>query len=692
MRGWRVVLARFANVGLIVFGLALLVVLGTGGTRIVVGELSIGLHRVWPPLHFFALFAALRLVASRRNSGLEGLVVTFFARQGLPPRDAEATLFSTARTGVLVGSGLGVVIAAADLARLIAGAGRPGLRLGETLGVSALGIMLGIALGAVAGAVSAALVTLVARLAGQRPGGYEAGRFTIALLLLAAPLAVREVPALGPEASAPATLLLTAGIALAAAGAVFLLLPSMVLRAMDGRWGVAVGGGATLALALGLTALGLLGVGSYDVASRGSSSPNVLVVSVSGLRADFVGAYTGGASLTAGIDALAARGALMRTAITPSTSIPSAAASMLTGRYPATHRLREPGGRLAFTSEGLPVLLASHGYRTAAFVSSRGLDGHSTHFGELFDLYDDMTTWVDWVSGLALTHSLGLSIERERYAIRPASATSEAFREWLARIPEGPWFAWVHLADPSRPRPVAVTPGPMEEIVGRLFANDGPLVPPPSWAAADELSRRRSEWVSGYLAATLAVDNAVAGMISTLAQRGDHTRTIVVIVSERGVSLGEEGTWFEAGRSLNEGILQVPWVIYGPGIAAGRVVDGPCSLVDVYPTVLGLLGRSGPKRLEGEDLSRYLVEEGDFERPSHSGPVFSETGGVPPDEIGFAVRLGDWKLVREPGGRERTFLVTSNLEAEIYEPRDRNERLRQQLSDILVEQLARDRP
>lgn len=687
---WRFHLARVANAGLVVFGLALLVVLGTGGTRLVLGEFSVGLHRVWPPLQILAFFAALRLIASKRSSGLEGMLVTFFARQGLPPRDGDARAYSAARAGTLLGVGAGLVIAASDVTRVILSAGKPGPGLGEALGVSSFAAALGLLAGASVGALGGLAVYGAARALGVRPGGYEAGRYTVALLLLVTPLVVTLAPQLGSESHTPRALLGVAMTTLASAAVIFVLIPAVVLRAMEGRWGVALGSGVVLAFALGLAALALLGGSSYESTTRGSSYPNVLVVSVSGLRPEFVGAYTQGRSLTPGIDALAARGALMRLPITPSTALSPAVASWLTGTYPTTHRVREQGDRLAFTSEGLPVLLASHGYQTAAFVSSRALGGRETRFAEMFSSYDDLTTWSDWVSRLALSRLTGPALRPDEDEIRPAAETVASFRDWLAGLPEGPWFAWVQLAEPLRPRPVALEGPAPPAWVSELFGEDTPLAAPPRWASEAERARPRSEWIMGYLASVITVDSAVGSLVAALAARGEHTRTVLVVVSEQGVSLGEDNLWFSPGSSLSDDIVHVPWLLYGPGVAAGRAVDGPCSLVDVFPTVLGLLGMSTPRRVEGEDLSRYLSSQSDFERPPHAGPVFSEVGAAPASTKGRAVRLGIWKLIREADGLERLILVDPRFEAEVRDPRGSQERMRQQLSDILTDQRARE--
>ena len=104
----RPILARVANGGLVLFGLAIVIILGTGGTRIRLGGASLDMNHLANPLQGFALAAALRLLAASRRSGLEARVVG--DGPGLVLLRIMAQLASVAADAVLKG-----VATAADI-------------------------------------------------------------------------------------------------------------------------------------------------------------------------------------------------------------------------------------------------------------------------------------------------------------------------------------------------------------------------------------------------------------------------------------------------------------------------------------------------------------------------------------------------------------------------------------------------
>ncbi len=514
------------------------------------------------------------------------------------------------------------------------------------------------------------------------PGRYEAGRRTAAALLALLPLVVFLAPALGDADREPTVLLLVAASVIPAALLVFLALPAAVLRAQRGRWGVAVVIAVGLALVLGSAAIVALAPPALYATAHDVGHANVLVVSVSGLRTETVGAYHPAAGvMTPTLSVFERTGAVFDEAQSPSTDLPAAAASLLTGLYPGSHGLRGPGGRLRQAIDGLPLTLAAHGYRTAAFVSTRRLGARETGLAPMFERYDDPSSLEDWLRRTAFGSRLFHARVR---TVRPASETVDAFRDWIGALPGGAWFAWVQLADAQRPRPTPV-PEDVRTIGGlRLPDPARGLADPPPWAAPEDLGRPLREWLYGYVRAARAVDDRVRDLLAAVdSARGEKQRTIVVVVAEYGAPLGDEGRWFGAPLSLAEETTRVPWLLAGPGIRAGTRIEGPCSLVDVAPTLLGLLGIRGSRPAEGEDLSRYVVAAGAPARDPRSGPVFAERVSPEGEVTAWSVRYGRFKLLRGAAGEETLFVVDEGTDRELPAPRGREERQKQQLSDML---------
>jgi arylsulfatase A-like enzyme len=94
---------------------------------------------------------------------------------------------------------------------------------------------------------------------------------------------------------------------------------------------------------------------------------------------------------------------------------------------------------------------------------------------------------------------------------------------------------------------------------------------------------------AGYRAEIAYMDEQIGRLLAAL-DRGDLWReSIVVFAADHGESLGEGNVWFAHGSRLTDEQVWVPLVIFSPGRAPARRTD-PVSLVDVFPTLLGLLG------------------------------------------------------------------------------------------------------
>ena len=91
-----------------------------------------------------------------------------------------------------------------------------------------------------------------------------------------------------------------------------------------------------------------------------------------------------------------------------------------------------------------------------------------------------------------------------------------------------------------------------------------------------------------------------------LERRGRADDTIVVLFSDHGESLGEDPRLPDHhGLVVYQALTHVPVAVRVPGVAP-RALPAPMSLVDLPPTVLGLLGVSdggGMAPLDGVDLS-----------------------------------------------------------------------------------------
>jgi len=327
-------------------------------------------------------------------------------------------------------------------------------------------------------------------------------------------------------------------------------------------------GAQSLALVLLLT-LPLAGGCSRDSVRN----PNLLLVTVDTVRADHLGCYGYRAAVTPWLDGLAKEGLRFDAA---SSSVPltlPSHATVLSGLLPLHHGLRNNGaGALPAGTATLATLLAGSGYRTGAFVGAFVLD-RRFGLGQGFEVYDDE---------IPRDPKAGVSLESER----PGREVVDRALAWLKneddrrdRRDDRPFFLWVHLYDAH-----------------------APYTPPAAWSL-----RHPGRPYDGEIS---EVDEQVGRLLAELDRRGVAGRTVVAVAADHGESLGEHGE-LTHGLLLYEPTLHVPLILRAPGNLTPRVVRTPVSLVDLAPTLAGLLGKAfagpGVRPRDGRDLAADLL-------------------------------------------------------------------------------------
>jgi arylsulfatase A-like enzyme/Flp pilus assembly protein TadD len=287
---------------------------------------------------------------------------------------------------------------------------------------------------------------------------------------------------------------------------------------------------------------------------------SVLLVTIDTLRADALGAYGNARARTPWVDRLAREGVRFDAAHAHNVVTLPSHANILTGRLPFEHGVRDNNGfRLPKDTETLASLLKPRGFRSGGFVSSFVLD---ERFGLAsgFDRWDARVAGGEWSRGFLIPERRG------------TATVAEALR-WLASG-GGQSFTFVHLYEPH-----------------------SPYEPPP------EFARDAPDPYHGEVA---AADAALEPLLRPILERGRSGRTLVVLTSDHGESLGEHG---EATHGIfaYEATLRVPLVIYAPSLFPPRVVREPVRHVDIVPTVLDALGIAAPSGLAGQSLLALLA-------------------------------------------------------------------------------------
>ena len=149
--------------------------------------------------------------------------------------------------------------------------------------------------------------------------------------------------------------------------------------------------------------------------------------------------------------------------------------------------------------------------------------------------------------------------------------------------------------------------------------------------------------IAEYYGMVSEVDAQIGRVLRALEASPHAPNTVVVYAADNGLACGQHGLMGK--QNLYDHSIRVPLMMSGPGVRAGRRVDGLCYLLDVCPTLLELAGIRAPKEVQGESIV-----------PALSGGRTSLRGSVMAAYRDFqrAVRTGTHKLIEYKVGGERT--------------------------------------
>ena len=138
---------------------------------------------------------------------------------------------------------------------------------------------------------------------------------------------------------------------------------------------------------------------------------------------------------------------------------------------------------------------------------------------------------------------------------------------------------------------------------GELKIRDEMLAPFPR---SPEVVR---EHLAAYYAMISHIDRQVGDLLTALEETGRLENTIIVFAGDNGLAVGQHGLMGK--QNLYEHSVRVPLVFRGPGIPQGERRSAYCYLIDIFPTLLDLIGVTVPESVEGMSLVGSMADESD---------------------------------------------------------------------------------
>ena len=274
-----------------------------------------------------------------------------------------------------------------------------------------------------------------------------------------------------------------------------------------------------------------------------SVSGPIVLISIDTLRADRLPVYGYQGIRTPAIDALAADAVLFeRTYAHAPQTLPSHV-SMLSGRLPFEHGIRDNLGFTVSPDERLlPDYLKERGIVSAGIVSSYVLRDE-LGLGRSFDLYDSQMPMATSEMSIGQVQRDGL-------------ASLAVAERWLDGLSSNHFFLFWHIYEPHTPyRP--------PERYSQYAPYDGEV------AFADEI---------------------VGRFLDALRARQLYDEATIIVSSDHGEGLGDHGER-EHGVFVYDESIHVPLIIKLPaGVNGGTRTAQPVQHIDLVPTILDLVG------------------------------------------------------------------------------------------------------
>lgn len=363
-------------------------------------------------------------------------------------------------------------------------------------------------------------------------------------------------------------------------------------------------------------------------------------------------------------------------------------ASLLTGLYAHNHgvfdnRLPNGGAPVFDDSSTIATWLEEAGYRTS-------------FLGKYLNKYDELIPygyvppgWEDWQAFIIATkphryyynYELSDNGEIVHYGTEKSDYSADMIADQAERFiresKNEPFFIIANFYNPHQPHSAAKRHNDMfrddEKFMSRLRAkpnfNEKDVSDKPGWVQAlPPLNGEDIEYNVGVYQRSsrslLSVDEAVLQVLDTLDDVGQRDNTVVIYMTDNGLTLGEHRLTSQKNCGYEE-CIRSPFIISYPGlIEAPREDDRLVLNIDLAPTIAQLAGVDIPGGVDGISLVPLLDGSATEWRESALIEHWRLTegfGSIIPDF--FGVRTAKWKYIEYDTGEKELY----DLENDPYE-------------------------
>lgn len=341
------------------------------------------------------------------------------------------------------------------------------------------------------------------------------------------------------------------------------------------------------------------------------NKPNIVLITIDSLRADFVGYQNQNENNTPFLDSFAKKSIIFTNAISPANPTFFTYCSIMTGTLPFTF-----GSYLGIPNNDkittIAEVLKNNDYATYAFLADSPSLYLEYGYDKGFDIYNDGYENVNkfalssgkflWKLRQATPEFILKVIEIIRQFVKstfvnhqisiPAEELNKKVKKHFSNLEKKPFFLWLHFMDPHVPYYSGLNKyfyknGPLiRKIINKLiFFKELPISLRKMKIKNEKVLKIFKE---AYRSAVKYTDKELEKIVIYL--RNKYPNTVFIITSDHGEAFMEHNNFYaHEPFSLYSELIQIPLLFYVPGLKPKKI-SKTVSLVSLAKTISELAG------------------------------------------------------------------------------------------------------
>lgn len=389
---------------------------------------------------------------------------------------------------------------------------------------------------------------------------------------------------------------------------------------------------------------------AYKYDKKIENYPNVILVVVDALRPDHLSAYGYPLETSPNLDKLAEESVVFENVITASPWTLPSISSILTGKYPYEHGATFTHEMLDNDQITLPEILKEKGYVTSMItgdVFTKAKYGLGQGFMTVKDRLDffEYVHSYDKLSIKRVLHGFFPLIDKLIFHADDEKSAEEVNKEvfkWLEKNKDQKFFLSIFYYDPHDPY-----------NLGKEFKKKFTDKEIKESTVQRALDKRRYEDVSEELVDYIKslydteiyyFDYHLGKLVDKLDELKIRNNTLIIVTADHGAEFYEHGD-FGNGRSLYQGVIKVPLIIYYPSEFKPARISEMVSLIDIFSTVLDVVNIPVPEDAASLSLVPLIKTHKNYYREYFLSEILGSWDKPNNIKSQRAIIKDDWKLI-----------------------------------------------